>query len=381
MRLRLLSLVALLFAWPAFATDDETTRLEAAALCKAMPYSCPQGPPGFQVETSPALAPGILALKQKAPPEARTGAGALGKKTTTISVVGGLCNCGQGAGGFDATYQGRQIDVHFDFGSREWKGVIVRRNKKLVPPPEALTLICSWAMELQACPITGSSASIVGSWDTDTKFYAAEVGLPALQTVKNLGQPKQQRAKATLSQPLGTTVPPPSPALFVREMVCDAYGQQGALLAEARDHGMSLAKALTLTRESLAEALVKDLYEARVRTTPREAERLISALCMTRGVDAVAPHSGVPEPVRASPPALGITPAGFAAITMGMPYAEVCRILGPPTRTLTETVSTWIPSSAVHVWALLDAAGWDRASISVFFEGDKVYQKRQHGLR
>jgi hypothetical protein len=77
---------------------------------------------------------------------------------------------------------------------------------------------------------------------------------------------------------------------------------------------------------------------------------------------------------------LGPTMAGFQAVQLGMSYAEVVAILGPPTRTVTETVGGSLPS-AIYAWDIPHSVPWQKATIWITLERDKVTKKTQDGLR
>ena len=72
--------------------------------------------------------------------------------------------------------------------------------------------------------------------------------------------------------------------------------------------------------------------------------------------------------------------AGVQAVQLGMSYGEVVAILGPPTRTVSETVGGSLPS-AIYAWDIPGRVPWEKATIWIVLEQDKVAQKRQQGLR
>ena len=76
---------------------------------------------------------------------------------------------------------------------------------------------------------------------------------------------------------------------------------------------------------------------------------------------------------------LGPTMAGFQAVQLGMSYDEVVAILGPPTRTVSETVGGVLPS-AIYAWDTSGRFPWESAGIWVVFQHKKVVKKTQQGL-
>ena len=76
---------------------------------------------------------------------------------------------------------------------------------------------------------------------------------------------------------------------------------------------------------------------------------------------------------------LGPTLAGFHAVQLGMSAAEVVAILGRPTRTVTETLGGALPS-AVYAWDIPRGGPWEKATIWITLERDKVTHKRHDGL-
>jgi hypothetical protein len=72
--------------------------------------------------------------------------------------------------------------------------------------------------------------------------------------------------------------------------------------------------------------------------------------------------------------------AGFQAVQLGMTYGEVVSILGPPSRTVTETVGGVLPS-AIYAWDIPSRLLLGQATIWVVMEHGRVAKKTQDGLR